>query len=105
MAIEQLRDTVSRDQHVDAVLAVNERLEEARVEVRHAGALARDLVEVLNDAVRMEFHGAGLARAVIAALDRDRERTGVDEWDESDERCYLYNAAYAVVEGRDPREA
>jgi len=41
-----------------------------------------------------------LADLAIEVLDAEREATGVDEWDESDTRCYLYNAAYAVIEGR-----
>jgi hypothetical protein len=46
----------------------------------------------------------GLAKLAIEVLDAEREQTGVDEWDESDLRCYLYNAAYAVIEGR-PEDA
>lgn len=41
-----------------------------------------------------------IADLAIEVLDAEREATGVDEWDESDTRCYLYNAAYAVREGR-----
>lgn len=39
-----------------------------------------------------------LAVATRAELDRQREESGVDEWDESDSRCYLYNAAEAILE-------
>lgn len=39
-----------------------------------------------------------LAKGVLEILDAERQRTGVDEWDESDHRCFLYNAAYAVIE-------
>lgn len=31
---------------------------------------------------------------LLQALDTEREATGVDEWDESDRRCFLYNAAH-----------
>lgn len=39
-----------------------------------------------------------LAVGTLEVLDAEREETGVDEWDESDPRCFLYNAATAVVE-------
>jgi hypothetical protein len=45
-----------------------------------------------------------LAELAIEILDAERAATGVDDWDESDQRCYLYNAAYAVLEGR-PEDA
>jgi hypothetical protein len=47
---------------------------------------------------RAERRLQALARAARAELDRQREETGVDEWDESDSRCYLYNAAEAILE-------
>lgn len=40
-----------------------------------------------------------LARLAVEVLDNERAATGVDEWDESDPRCYLYNAAYAWIDG------
>jgi hypothetical protein len=39
-----------------------------------------------------------LAKAALNVLDIEREETGVDEWDESDPRCFLYNAASAITE-------
>lgn len=39
-----------------------------------------------------------LAAATLSVLDAERARTGVDEWDESDQRCFLYNAATAIIE-------
>lgn len=45
-----------------------------------------------------------LAELAIEVLDNERVATDVDEWDESDPRCYLYNAATAVIEGH-PRDA
>lgn len=39
-----------------------------------------------------------LAKGALHILDNEREATGVDEWDESDPRCFLYNAATAILE-------
>ncbi len=39
-----------------------------------------------------------LAAATLSVLNTERIETGVDEWDESDQRCYLYNAATAIIE-------
>lgn len=39
-----------------------------------------------------------LAKLAVEVLEAERERTGVDEWDEADVRCYLYDAAYAWIE-------
>jgi len=41
---------------------------------------------------------ARLAVGVLEVLDEERRRTGVDEWDEADVRCFLYNAASAVID-------
>lgn len=38
-----------------------------------------------------------LAELAIEVLDNERKDTGVDEWDESDPRCFLYNAAAEVL--------
>jgi hypothetical protein len=39
-----------------------------------------------------------LSAATLSVLDTERLETGVDEWDEADQRCYLYNAASAIIE-------
>lgn len=100
-------DTVIGDTH-----APRAELEEAETIGRHAAEARDDLAGLLNRIVRGEFIGAmtadgpRIALAVVEVLDADRARTGVDvEWDESDPRGALYNAAYAFLEGADPAEA
>lgn len=50
---------------------------------------------VVVDAVRI---ADVLSKLALEVLDAERERTGVDEWDEADIRCYLYDAATAWQE-------
>lgn len=70
-------------------------------------AAAHDLVDAIITALRDPHDDTRarhtdvpvelLARQALEALDADRERTGVDEWDESDHRCELYNLAAEVL--------
>lgn len=103
----EARDVVSREDYV-----------ELEGQARNSAELAGDLVELVDEVIRGEvpviigevdadtaLELTALATRATAVLDADRKRTGVDEWDESDRRCYLYNAAAAVLEGRDPTEA
>jgi hypothetical protein len=54
---------------------------------------------VPRDALQTAQHRLKLlAAATLSVLDTERIETGVDEWDESDQRCYLYNAATAIIE-------
>lgn len=42
-----------------------------------------------------------LAHLALLVLDTERDRTGIDGWDESDPRCVLYNEAWIVVHSDD----
>jgi hypothetical protein len=74
---------------------------ELEEELRRTDETRADLVDVLLTIVSRECDrrpviSIELGRMVLGALDAERERTDVDEWDESDPRCALYNAAYEL---------
>jgi len=58
----------------------------------------RTLTGVIAERQRERNRLHRLAGALRRVLDDQRAETGVDEWDESDFRCYAYNAAEAVLE-------
>lgn len=69
---------------------------ELRAEIERLRRIIADLIEGETEAERARLYA--LAAIVLDYLDGVREETGVDEWDESDPRCDVYNAATAVVE-------
>jgi hypothetical protein len=93
---------------------MTEHAEELRAELHAVGVAHDELVTAALDVLEQlgvdtgeltVAPGSPLGRAraedrhaigdrLLKALDVERDATDVDEWDESDHRCFLYNAAH-----------